>query len=116
MSRRPLAAFPELPKPLRNGRAGAMASVVLVARAALIGEASQNRPGAKVFRALGAHSGPQKPARRGFLQILLAKLLISLILTNEFRQISPNPAKDSFGGFEPFQGLRIWSGKFPGAR
>jgi hypothetical protein len=35
----------------------------------------------------------------GFLPIALSKRLISLNPANEKRQISPNPAKDSFGDF-----------------
>jgi hypothetical protein len=50
------------------------------------------------------------------LQIVLHKALISLIPANEIRQISANPAKDSFGGFERFQELRIWSAKSMGPR
>jgi hypothetical protein len=41
----------------------------------------------------------KKPAFAASLQIVLHKLLISLIPTNESCQISPNPAKDSFGDF-----------------
>jgi hypothetical protein len=51
------------------------------------------------FRALCARLWPENQAGTGFLQIAGCKLLISLIPANEIRQISPNPAKDSFGDF-----------------
>jgi hypothetical protein len=54
----------------------------------------------------------KKPGSAEILQIVGHKPLISLIPANETGQISPNPAKDSFGHFEQFQRLRFWISKW----